>query len=68
MKSYIYIPNSLRSAKRQLRTPLVDSLARLPKPAFVRAWRAIAYLHPGLHPDGYEAADSGWPLRHSRAP
>ena len=27
----------------------------------MRAWCAIAYLHPGLHPDGYESADSGWP-------
>ena len=27
----------------------------------MRAWCAIAYLYPGLHPDGYEAADSGWP-------
>ena len=21
----------------------------------------MAYLHPSLHPDGYESADSGWP-------
>ena len=61
MKSYIYIPNSLRSAGRHLRIALTDSLERLPKPAFVRAWCAIAYLHPGMHPDGYESADSGWP-------
>lgn len=40
---------------------LTDSLERLPKPTFVRAWCAIAYLHPGLQPDGYESADSGWP-------
>jgi hypothetical protein len=40
---------------------LTDSLERLPKPTFVRAWYAIAYLYPGLHPDGYESADSGWP-------
>ena len=61
MKSYIYIPNSLRSAGRHLRLALTGSLERLPKPAFVRAWCAIAYLYPGLHPDGYESADSGWP-------
>ena len=61
MKSYIYIPNSLRSAGRHLRIALTDSLERLPKPTFVRAWCAIAYLHPGLHSDGYESADSGWP-------
>jgi hypothetical protein len=48
---------------------LADSLERLPKPAFLRAWCAIAYLHPGLHPDGYESADSGWSrvLRNSRS-
>ena len=40
---------------------LTDSLERLPKPTFVRAWCAIAYLFPGLHPDGYASADSGWP-------
>ena len=44
-----------------LRIALTDSLARLPKPTFVRAWCAIAYLFPGLHPDGYDSADSGWP-------
>jgi hypothetical protein len=30
-------------------------------PDFVRAWSAVAYLFPGLHPDGYEDAESGWP-------
>ena len=44
-----------------LRIALTGSLERLPKPIFVRAWCAIAYLYPGLHPDGYESADSGWP-------
>ena len=28
---------------------------------FDRAWSKVAYLFPGLHPDGYEDADSGWP-------
>lgn len=28
---------------------------------FVRAWSAIAYLFPGLHPDGFNDPDSGWP-------
>lgn len=27
----------------------------------LRAWSSVAYLFPGLHPDGFEAADSGWP-------
>ena len=49
------------SAGRHLRIAFTDSHERLPKPTFVRAWCAIAYLHPGLHPDGYESADSGGP-------
>ena len=28
---------------------------------FVRAWSAVAYLFPGLHPDGFEDDESGWP-------
>ena len=40
---------------------LTDSLERLSKPTFVRAWCAIAYLYPGLHPDGFADAESGWP-------
>ena len=27
----------------------------------VRAWSSVAYLFPGLHPDGFQDADSGWP-------
>jgi len=48
-------------SERHLRLALTDPLERLPKPTFVRAWCAIAYLHPGLHPDGYDSADGGWP-------
>ncbi len=27
----------------------------------MRAWSALAYLFPGLHPDGYDEEGSGWP-------
>ena len=40
---------------------LKQPLHELPHKAFVRAWCSVAYLFPGLHPDGYEDADSGWP-------
>lgn len=33
----------------------------MPKKDFVSAWYSVAYIFPGLHPDGYEDADSGWP-------
>lgn len=27
----------------------------------MRAWSAISYLFPGLHPEGYASPVSGWP-------
>ena len=61
MKTISHVPNSLRSAGRELRLALANPLEQLPREQFVRAWSAVAYLFPGLHPDGYEDADSGWP-------
>ena len=61
MKTIYHIPNSLRSAGRELRLALTNQLEQLSREQFVRAWSAVAYLFPGLHPDGYEDADSGWP-------
>ena len=61
MKTFHYIPDSTRAAAVQLRIALAQSLEALPKPDFVRAWSSIAYLFPGLHPDGFKEADSGWP-------
>lgn len=29
--------------------------------AFVRLWNAVAFLYPGLHPDGFDDEGSGWP-------
>jgi hypothetical protein len=60
MKAISHVPNSLRSAGRELRLSLAHSLERLPHEKFVRVWSAVAYLFPGLHPDGFEDADSGW--------
>jgi hypothetical protein len=61
MKTIAYIPNSLRSAGRAIRLAFQHPLDQLPRDQFIRAWSAIAYLFPGLHPDGYEDAESGWP-------
>jgi hypothetical protein len=61
MKSYIYVPNSLREARCHVRVALADSLDKLTKQNFIRAWSSLAYLYPGLHPDGYEDAENGWP-------
>jgi len=61
MKRFTFVPCSPRDAAQQLREALHTSLATLPKQHFVRAWSSIAYLFPGLHPDAFADADSGWP-------
>jgi hypothetical protein len=61
MNNSIYIPNHLRSAGRELRFALKQPLNQLSHETFLRAWSSVAYLFPGLHPDGFEDADSGWP-------
>ena len=61
MNTQIAIPSTLRHAARELRLAFAASLHHLPKPAFLRAWCAIAYTFPGLHPDGYDDSESGRP-------
>ncbi len=61
MKTIAFIPNSLLSAGREMRLAVARPLEQLSHEQFVRAWSIVAYLFPGLHPDGYEDADSGWP-------
>ena len=61
MSRSVYIPNSARAAAAQLRQALARPLDRLSKAQFIRAWCSVAYLFPGLHPDGFAGPDSGWP-------
>ena len=61
MSTNIVIPPTLRGAGRELRRTFTASLEQLPTPNFLRAWCAVAYIHPSLHPDGYDDAESGWP-------
>lgn len=61
LKTYNYVPDSFRSAGRHIRMALPMPLGQLPKKTFIRAWSSIAYLFPGLHPDGFDDAGSGWP-------
>jgi len=61
MNTFYFIPDSARTAATQLRFALGQPVENLSKADFVRAWSSIAYLFPGLHPDGFEDAESGWP-------
>ena len=61
MNTNICIPSTLRCAGRELRTAFDAQLEQLTKPDFMRAWCALVYVFPGLHPDGYDDLESGWP-------
>jgi hypothetical protein len=61
MKNRIYVPNTMREAGRQLRNYFASPVDGLSKIDFLRAWCSLAYLFPGLHPDGFDDEVSGWP-------
>ncbi len=54
------IPSSSKEATSELESTLGLPLYSLSKDKFVRSWCAVSYLNPGLHPDGFDEADSGW--------
>jgi hypothetical protein len=45
----------------KMETALAKKTGDIFTKANLRAWSSVAYLFPGSHPDGFEAADSGWP-------
>src|SRR5436190_13847540 len=61
MKREIYIPPSCRTAEKHLAIAFKRKLHSLTATEFVRAWCSLAYLYPGLHPDGFSSRGSGWP-------
>ena len=61
MSNTIFIPASLREAAQHLRAGWQCPADKLSKNNFVRAWSAVFYLFPGLHPDAFDDPDSGWP-------
>lgn len=61
MQDRIHIPCSLRSAAAEFRGALSANLSAMSNEDFIRAWAALAYLFPGLHPDEYDNMDGGWP-------
>jgi hypothetical protein len=61
MSINLIVPSTLRDARGELRRAFAARLEQLQKPAFIRARWAVAYAFPGLHRDGYEEPESGWP-------
>jgi hypothetical protein len=62
MNSLIIIPDDPRSAGSRIRLAIKRPLNQLSHEEFIGVWSSLAYLFPGLHPDGFEDKDSGWPL------
>lgn len=56
-----YIPDSIEVAESHLSSIATAPVEQLPASEFAKAWSSVCFLNPGLHPDGYEEADSGWP-------
>lgn len=65
MENFIYIPNSIEEAGGVLQSAAPERLEQMTRAEFGRAWCALIYLNPNLHPDGWEEDGSGWdgPLR-----
>ena len=60
-EEFIHIPHSARAAGAELRRGFQSPPAALPDRDFIRTWSSIAYLFPGLHPDGFADGEGGWP-------
>jgi len=66
MNLCVFIPKSNESAMRELNSTSGLPIEVLTKAQFVRAWCALCYLNPSLHPDDFDAPDSGWPENSER--
>ena len=60
MNADLLIPRSVEEAETAVRQR-PENLSNMQKREFLRIWYSLFWLHPGLHPDGFEDADSGWP-------
>jgi len=61
MESSMHIPEHNGEAAASITMFVYQQLDTLSHSSFMKLWSAIAYLHPCLHPDGFEEASSGWP-------
>jgi hypothetical protein len=63
MKLKPYIPKSLQEAESLLQAASGTPVRELGEQNFVRAWCSVSFLNPGLHPDDFDAKESGWPRK-----
>lgn len=64
-RSREFLPEDESDAMQNFERLVQEKLAALSRESFLRLWYALVYLNPGLHPDGYESAGSGWTAQQS---
>lgn len=54
--------NTVINKKRKILNAVLsaNSLSELDDDTFIEGWKAFAFLYPGLHPDDFDAENSGW--------
>lgn len=59
-----YIPETYAEAAIFIREVLCERsrITAISQTQFCRGWASMCFMAPGLHPDGFEESDSGWPV------
>ncbi len=39
----------------------IKSLKSVDHSTFMKGWKSVAFLYPGIHPDEFDNPDGGWP-------
>ena len=58
--------SSAPNSRFKKRTQFSIKSSLLDREEFLVAWSALSYCYPGLHPDGFQSRDSGWPTKLKR--
>ncbi len=61
MESDSLIPTSIPNAKARIRQAAQVAPECLDDADFLKAWFAVSYSFPELHPDDYDSPESSWP-------
>lgn len=61
MKGHTYIPKSPEEAHKLLVSALARKPGEMSRAELIKAWCAVAYLHPEIHSDDFEGSNTNWP-------
>lgn len=61
MQSESLVPTSFSCAEERINAATLAALQDLNNEDLIKAWFAISYAFPGLHPDDFDSPDGSWP-------